>query len=144
MNMRFVSAVCVVLAAECALGETYYVSPTGDGSAPTTGFATGYAYLDDALKAVPAGSTVVMDRGTIGFRTGGDIALTKRLTLTGVGTREETIVDGGTKKPRISIQAGAEKTVFKNFTLMQCPFFCFFHWSIIKFHKCHNNHHSDS
>lgn len=51
MNMMRTLALatgCVVLFMS-AMADTIYVSPTGDDTAPTEGFATGYASIQDAI-----------------------------------------------------------------------------------------------
>lgn len=73
-------------------GTTYYVSPTGDGTAPTAGFATGYSSIQDAIDAASAGDTVMLDKTTFSVKT--EIQVNKAITLCGIGENWETVLDG--------------------------------------------------
>ena len=73
-------------------GTTYYVSPTGDGTAPTAGFATGYSSIQAAIDAASAGDAVLLDKTTFSVRT--EIQVNKAITLGGVGENWETVLDG--------------------------------------------------
>ncbi len=98
-------------------GDTIYVSPTGDGTNPlaSTGgsFATGYNSIPTAVTAANNGDTVLLDRGTF-LGDGTEINISKAITLTGVGTPEETVYDANNKNGNFIITAAG--AVLKNFT----------------------------
>ena len=80
-----------------------YVSPTGDGTSPHAGFATGYASINDALAAANAGDTVILDK-TI-FTLTGKVLIDKAITVCGVGENWETVLDGENQNCQIQITA---------------------------------------
>lgn len=98
-------------------GDTIYVSPTGDGTNPlaSTGgsFATGYDSIATAVAAANDGDTVLLDKGTF-LGDGTAINISKAITLTGVGTSEESVYDGGNAGGIFNITARG--ALLKNFT----------------------------
>ena len=105
MNMMRTLALatgCVVLFMS-AMADTIYVSPTGDGTAPHRGFATGYASINDALEAANVGDTLILDK-TI-FTLTGKVLIDKAITVCGVGENWETVLDGENQNCQIQITA---------------------------------------
>ncbi len=110
-------ALLFCIAASAVLADTIYVSPNGDGSNPlqSTGgsFATGYNSIPTAVTAANDGDTVLLDKGTfLGDDT--KIEIKKAITLTGVGTPEETVYDGNNKDGKFVITAAG--ALLKNLT----------------------------
>jgi len=91
-NRVLMSAVAVAGLSLVARGTTYYVSPTGDGTAPTAGFATGYPDIQTAITAASANDTVLLDKTT--FTLTAAIEVNKAITLCGAGENWETVLDG--------------------------------------------------
>lgn len=103
-----------------ASAETIYVSPTGNGTAPTAGFATGFAHIEEAFAfAAPSGDTILLDRGTHSLTNNNQLNITKSFTLCGVGTRDETIIDGvNGKNNQWSVQSSAKGGFWHTFTMI--------------------------
>ncbi len=64
-------------------GNFWYVSPTGDGSDPGAGFATGYPTIAEAVAAVPDGDTILLDAAT--HTLSGAVTVNKGLKIVGQG-----------------------------------------------------------
>ncbi len=64
-------------------GNFWYVSPTGDGSDPSAGFATGYPTIAEAVAAVPDGDTILLDAAT--HTLSGVVTVDKGLKIVGQG-----------------------------------------------------------
>ncbi len=64
-------------------GNFWYVSPTGDGSDPGAGFATGYPTIAEAVAAVPDGDTILLDAAT--HTLSGVVTVNKGLKIVGQG-----------------------------------------------------------
>ena len=105
---RLVMAALVALASAAAQATTWYVSPSGDGTDPSAGFATGFPTIKAALAnaSLADDDVVLLDRATFDLsyenrakeiaNSGGTIS--KRIVLSGVGTKEETVIDGGRER----------------------------------------------
>lgn len=97
-----------------------YVSPSGDGTAPHRGFATGYAHFEDAIAAANANDdikTILLDTQTHSLTNAGELFLNKPVTICGVGTKEETVLDGQNKGCQFKVQAGASGTFLHTFSM---------------------------
>lgn len=97
-----------------------YVSPSGDGTAPHRGFATGYAHFEDAIAAANANGdiqTILLDAQTHSLTNTGDLMLNKPVTICGVGTKEETVLDGQNKGCQFKVQASAAGTFLHTFSM---------------------------
>ena len=128
-SCRLVMAALVALASAAAQATTWYVSPSGDGTDPTAGFATGFPTIKAALAnaSLADDDVVLLDRATFDLsyenrasEISSQVSITKRIVMTGVGTREETVLDGGaetdgrTHNPSFSLNA--DGIIFKNMT----------------------------
>lgn len=103
----------LIAVAMTSLAETtYYVSPTGDGSNPTAGFATGYTDIQTAINAAADGDTVVLDRAT--FVLTAALTVNKAITLRGAGENWETVLNGNKAQSMSVSVAGA---LLHNFTI---------------------------
>ena len=92
-----------------------YVSPTGDGTSPHAGFATGYASINDALAAANAGDTVILDKTT--FVMTNSFTISKAITFCGAGENWETVIDGQNNGRTFTISA--EGAFVHSFTFMR-------------------------
>lgn len=106
--------VLLFLCASSLYGANIYVSPSGDGTMPSFSFATGYSSLYAAVEAAKSGDNIILDRATIAL-TSGNLTITTPIVITGVGSPEETIIDGEDKGA--VIVANASGTVLQNFTI---------------------------
>jgi len=71
---------------------TNYVSLDGAHIAPFTNWASAATQVQAAVDACYAGGVVMVSTGT--FRNGSEIRITKGITVSGVGNRDDTIIDG--------------------------------------------------
>ena len=75
-------------------GDRWYVSPTGDGSAPNDGFATGYPTIEEAVSAAPDGDTILLDAAT--HTLSGTVTVNKGLKIVGQGVGHTFITTSDT------------------------------------------------
>ena len=103
--------------ASAAHATTYYVSPDGDGSNPTAGFATGFSSVNDAVETAAAGDTVLLDTRT--FTLTRNLTITNAITLCGAGGNADTIIDGANNSKNITLTDKADGALLHTFTVMR-------------------------
>ena len=83
-------------------GFVVYVSPTGNGTDPYAGFATGFSRIEDALAFAAAGETVLLDKKTFALTSA--LTIEKPITLCGAGENWETVLDGQNANRQITVK----------------------------------------
>ena len=96
-------------------GFVIYVSPTGDGTDPYGGFATGFSSIPDAIAFASPGDNIELDRTTFALQSG--IVVDKKVTLRGAGENWETVLDGQDKGRPIRVKAAG--ALLHSFTFMR-------------------------
>ncbi len=114
---RIVCCAMVLAFAAAAHATTYYVSPDGDGSAPTAGFTTGFSSVCDAVETAAAGDTVLLDTRT--FTLTKNLTITNAITLCGVGGNADTIIDGADAGRIITLTDKANGALLHTFTVIR-------------------------
>ncbi len=76
-----------------SFGGVYYVSPTGDATAPTAGYATGYRTIQAALAVARDGDTVLVDAGDYALEDA--VSITHGVKVIGAGAGLTTIFKRG-------------------------------------------------
>lgn len=94
-------------------GFKIYVSPTGDGTSPYGGFATGVTTLQAGIDLAVAGETVLLDKATF-MQTAG-VSIKKSITVCGAGENWETVLNGN--KGGNIIEVATDGTVLHSLTL---------------------------